>query len=446
MNNFPPTTLDESISEPSPLVIPRAQHPISRRLIDEDALKILYRLHRHGYRAFLVGGCVRDLLLGRPPKDFDIGTNATPSQIKRLFSNCFLVGRRFRLAHIHCANGKVIEVATFRRQPRPEEIPAEPTQQFRFVENVFGTPAEDAFRRDFTINALFYDIATFAVFDYTGGIADLHSRTLKVIGQPEIRFREDPVRMLRAIELAKRLDFTMDDKLLRGLHACAAFIADAAPARIRDRLFELAQRGVLGTILREAAAFGMLAPLLAGYQGNEATFALLERLDERSAAGVPTEEPMFLAALFLERFLAESPPHNGVVNALKITNELLQPHCQYFRIAHGIRHQAQEILVTVGRLLRGPGARGARRLLLHPFFAPALELLSLWSLDHADLEALIRSWRNEPLSGGKNLQENTPQQSPKRSGRPRRRRRNRRKAPGACSTPALSPPSRSPES
>ena len=445
MNTFPPTTPAESISEPSPLVIPRAQHPISRRLIDEDALKILYRLHRHGYRAFLVGGCVRDLLLGRTPKDFDIGTNATPSRIKRLFSNCFLVGRRFRLAHIHCANEKIIEVATFRRQPRPEEIPEEPAQQFRFVENVFGTPAEDAFRRDFTINALFYDIATFAVLDYTGGIADLHSRTLRVIGQPEIRFREDPVRMLRAIELAKRLDFTMDDELIRGLRTCAAFIADASPARIRDRIFELAQRGVLGTILREAAAFGMLAPLLAGYQGQEATFALLERLDERNAAGVPTEESMLLAALFLERFLAGSPPQNGTVNAHKTANGLLQPHCQYFHIAHGLRHQAQEILVTAGRLQRGPDARGARRLLLHPFFAQALELLSLWSLDHADLETLIRSWRSKALSGEKSVQEDAPQQSPKRSGRHRRRRRSRRKAPGEHSSHALPPSSRSPE-
>jgi len=149
-----------------PTILPRSQHCISRKQIDTDSLKVLYRLHRHGYKAYLVGGSVRDLLLGRQPKDFDIGTDATPNQVRKLFRNSFLVGRRFRLAHIRFAGNKLIEVATFRRHPEQSELPDDPQEHFHFVQNVFGSPEEDAARRDFTINALFYDIADFSVIDW----------------------------------------------------------------------------------------------------------------------------------------------------------------------------------------------------------------------------------------------------------------------------------------
>src|ERR1043166_885314 len=198
-----------------PVIVPRAQHPISRRDIDPDALKVLYRLHESGYTAYLVGGSVRDLLLSRRPKDFDIGTSAHPYQVKKLFRNCWIIGRRFRLAHVKFGT-KIIEVATFRRQvaageevvtdgvPAPD--PSTPEgEQLIHHDNTFGTPEEDAFRRDFTINALFYDIATFSVIDYVGGLADLRSGIVRSIGDPDVRLREDPVRMIRAIALAGRL-------------------------------------------------------------------------------------------------------------------------------------------------------------------------------------------------------------------------------------------------
>src|SRR5512134_2156704 len=192
-----------------PTIVPRSSHAISRRDIDPDALKVLYRLHEHNFVAYLVGGSVRDLLLGRRPKDFDIGTSAHPYQIKKLFRNCWIIGRRFRLAHVRFGP-KAIEVATFRRHvlPGTENEPAtagepvaepEPSDLLIRHDNTFGTPEEDAFRRDFTINALFYDIATFSVIDYVGGIDDLHARVIRCIGDPDVRFREDPVRMLRAI-------------------------------------------------------------------------------------------------------------------------------------------------------------------------------------------------------------------------------------------------------
>src|SRR6476646_6245338 len=193
-------------AERAPRIRPRSQHPISRKQIDPDALKVLYRLSAAGYKAYLVGGSVRDLLLGRTPKDFDIGTDAHPQAVRRLFRNCRMIGRRFRLAHILFANGKVVEVATFRRPPAPaaegkgpELLPTE--------DNTFGTPREDAYRRDFTINGLFYDIATYAVIDHVGGLDDLAAGLIRTIGDPDIRFQEDPVRLLRAIKFAARLSF-----------------------------------------------------------------------------------------------------------------------------------------------------------------------------------------------------------------------------------------------
>src|SRR5687768_11253194 len=185
---------------PDPVIIPRSDHPISRQQIDADALKVLYRLRQADHVAYLVGGSVRDLLLGRHPKDFDIGTSAHPYQVKKLFRNCWIIGRRFRLAHVKFGT-KVIEVATFRRQVQPGEeivqdgVPApdahavvKDAEHMLHRDNTFGTPEEDAFRRDFTINALFYDIATFSVIDYVGGLDDLRSGVVRSIGNPEVRF------------------------------------------------------------------------------------------------------------------------------------------------------------------------------------------------------------------------------------------------------------------
>src|SRR5438132_2307972 len=198
----------------TPRIVPRPEHTLSRRDIDPDALKVLARLRQFDHLAYLVGGSVRDLLLGRRPKDFDIGTSAHPYEVKRLFRNCWIVGRRFRLAHVKFGP-KVIEVATFRRQVAAGEevvqdgVPApDPTtpegERLIHHDNTFGTPEEDAFRRDFTINALFYDIATFSIIDYVGGLEDLHARVVRSIGDPDVRLREDPVRMLRAIALSAR--------------------------------------------------------------------------------------------------------------------------------------------------------------------------------------------------------------------------------------------------
>jgi poly(A) polymerase len=245
---------------PDPVIIPRAEHSLSRRDIDPDALKVLYRLHHAGYIVYLVGGSVRDLLLGRTPKDFDIGTSAHPYQVKRLFRNCWIIGRRFRLAHVKFGT-KVVEVATFRRQVPEDEVAAARDDDVAHDpgdvagahaeghahqihrDNTFGTPEEDAFRRDFTVNGLFYDISTFSIIDFVGGIEDLRRRVIRSIGDPNVRFAEDPVRMLRAIVLAARLDFTVDPPVLEAILEHGALMENAAPARLMEEYYKVLRSG-----------------------------------------------------------------------------------------------------------------------------------------------------------------------------------------------------------
>ena len=254
-----------------PRIVPREEHPISRRDIDPDALKVLYRLRQYEYTAYLVGGSVRDLLLGRRPKDFDIGTSAHPYQVKKLFRNCWIIGRRFRLAHVKFGQ-KVIEVATFRRQVAAGEevvqdgVPApDPTtpegEHLIHRDNTFGTPEEDAFRRDFTINALFYDIANFSIIDYVGGLDDLRAGLVRSIGDPDVRLKEDPVRMIRAIALAARLDFTIEPTLLESIRAHRQEIAKSSPPRLLEEYYKILRAGSSEKAFRGLAEVGLLQPI-----------------------------------------------------------------------------------------------------------------------------------------------------------------------------------------
>ena len=256
-----------------PMVVPRAEHAISRKQIDPDALKVLYRLRQSNFAAYLVGGSVRDLLLGRRPKDFDIGTDAHPYQVKRLFKNCWIIGRRFRLAHVRFGP-KTIEVATFRRQLTAAElaIPEEPHDgiplehaghhdRMLHRDNTFGTPEEDAFRRDFTVNALFYDIADFSIIDFTGGLQDLDERVIRCIGDPTERFQEDPVRMIRAVSMASRLDFTIDPPIDTAITAHRGELARSAPARLVEEIYKLLRAGSAEKAFRMLAERRLLEPI-----------------------------------------------------------------------------------------------------------------------------------------------------------------------------------------
>jgi poly(A) polymerase len=239
---------------------------------------VLYRLRQFNYTAYLVGGSVRDLLIGRRPKDFDIGTSAHPYQVKKLFRNCWIIGRRFRLAHVKFGP-KVIEVATFRRQLAPGEevvtdgVPAPihhttaagqepaPDRPHETGDNTFGTPEEDAFRRDFTINALFYDIDSFSVIDYVGGLEDLRAGVVRSIGDPLVRFQEDPVRMMRAVALASRLDFTIDPRSLEAIQVLRHEIARSSPPRLLEEYYKILRGGSSERTFLALASHGLLEPI-----------------------------------------------------------------------------------------------------------------------------------------------------------------------------------------
>src|SRR5436190_6383048 len=273
-----------------PIIIPRSEHPISRQNIDPDALKVLYRLRQFNYIAYLVGGSVRDMLLDRTPKDFDIGTSAHPYEVKRLFRNCWIIGRRFRLAHVKFGT-KIIEVATFRKQipagteeepaaqvptapPAPNEAFKEDNEDVdRLIhhDNTFGTPEEDAFRRDFTLNALFYDIETFSIIDYVGGLEDIRARVIRCIGNPDERFQEDPVRMFRAVALAARLDLTIDPPVVASISRNHGELARSAPPRLMEEIYKVMRAGSAEKTFRGLVETGLLAAIAPEVPGRITT-------------------------------------------------------------------------------------------------------------------------------------------------------------------------------
>lgn len=271
----------------APVVYSRKEHCISRRDIDPDALKVLYRLNRVGHVAYLVGGGVRDLLLGRTPKDFDVGTSAKPNELKRIFKNCFLIGRRFRLAHIRFGQ-KVIETATFRQASQSVGEIIEHAAEGPMEDNTFGTPQTDAFRRDFTVNGLFYNVEDFSVIDWVGGMKDIKGRVIRSIGDPNIRFQEDPVRMLRAVKFASRLGFEIEKKTLAAIKKHHGAILTAAVPRVCEELFRLFPYGKSAKafmLLWETGLLSDLIPELAAHISrnggkNCETFKFLGVLDD----------------------------------------------------------------------------------------------------------------------------------------------------------------------
>jgi poly(A) polymerase len=241
-----------------PVIVPRAKHPISRRNIDPDALKVLYRLHNHGYKAYLVGGGVRDLLLGRKPKDFDVGTDASPKDVRRLFANSVIIGRRFKIVHIRFRNNKIVEVTTFRKKGEEDESrPGLPMMR----DNTFGTPQEDAFRRDITINGLFYNIKDYTIIDYVGGLEDLKSGIIRIIGDPKTRITEDPVRIIRAIRHAARTGFTIEPQTQQAIRELRNNLNHCSAARFHEELIKELKGGYSRETLGLFKEYGILEVL-----------------------------------------------------------------------------------------------------------------------------------------------------------------------------------------
>jgi len=298
---------DSGTKKPKPpKIIPRAAHNVSRNEISKSALKVLYRLHKSGYQAFLVGGCVRDAMLELHPKDFDVATNATPEEVRALFGNCRLIGRRFRLAHVRFGR-EVIEVATFRAAANHKDDDHAHDEEGRIVrDNVYGTIEEDVWRRDFTCNALYYNIADFSIWDYTGGVRDVEQRRLVLIGDPDKRMREDPVRMLRAVRFAAKLGFTIDSAAEKAMVKDVPLLANVPAARLFDEFLKLFQTGFAEEtfdLLRKYKLFAELFPAVDKELNEDPAFlefvrAALKNTDRRVKAG-KSVTPMFLIGVFL---------------------------------------------------------------------------------------------------------------------------------------------------
>jgi poly(A) polymerase len=386
-------------------VIERDAHPISRRSIPENVLKVLYRLHRSGYRAYLCGGSVRDLLMDREPKDFDVATDAHPTEIRRLFRNSRIIGRRFRLVHIIFQDMNV-EVATFRREP--DRGLEENADVLITDDNTFGTPLQDARRRDFTINALFYNIADFSVIDYVGGLEDLDGKQVRVIGDPDVRFREDPVRMMRAIEFASRLEFDIEPKTYAAIVRHRNDILKASPPRVSEEILELLRRGWSRGAIRLLVDSGLLDPLLpevyrAIRSDNTSYFwKMLEVLDRTVQAGRKISDAVLLSVLFLPWIIEELDRENQrrdgkmkIAEVVIFIRDLIQPLCTRMSLAAGTRHQIEQTLETLWRLLEPPTDRRSQfRFVYREPFNDALALLELYALSSGKYVEVFRQWQS----------------------------------------------------
>lgn len=435
----PPRADPVAALEPLPRIRPRNEHPISRRQIDPDALKILYRLRSSGHKGYLVGGSVRDLLLGRVPKDFDVGTDATPQAMRRMFRNCRLIGRRFRLAHILFAEGKVIEVATFRRRPEPLD-PGAP-ELLMTSDNTFGTAREDALRRDFTINGLFYDIADFSVIDYVGGLEDLEAGLVRTIGDPDVRFREDPVRMLRAVEFASRLGFAITPDAYEAILEHRKEIAKSASPRVTEELGQSLGGGhALPTflMLRELGLLDVILPELAEvlrendpehpHGTGHLFWSLLEVLDVERRRGRAFEDAVLFALLFLpvvrdrvRRAVPSGDPLPGVL--LTILEDVVNPVAIRMALPNAVSHRIKQALAMVGRLSHRPEAKVAtRRFVLREAFPTALELFELRAMATGRGLEVAQAWQSL-AERSRSVRESfaLPERPPERAVRRRRR-------------------------
>ena len=376
----------------APVVYERASHCVSRKNIDPDALKVLYRLSRLGHTAYLVGGGVRDLLLGRNPKDFDVGTSATPNEVKKAFRNCFLVGRRFRLAHVRFGE-KVIETATFRQNSQTVGEIIEHAAEGPFEDNTFGTPETDAYRRDFTVNGLFYDIKTFSVIDWVGGMDDLKKGVIRSIGDPMIRFREDPVRMMRAVKFAARLDFRIErgtEKAIRKLHSC---ILAASVPRLCEEVFRLFTYGASEKAFRMMWEFGLLGDLLpdlAAFIGRDggaksSTWTYLSVLDryERAMKARGVDVPNGLRAAVLFAAMAKANPGQARDVIGTMSKALKVPKATYFL--------AVLMLDSVKRLA-APPQKGRRRFVYNRDFQDALDFNRIVARAEGRDEKTLDQW------------------------------------------------------
>lgn len=432
-------------------IIPHKEHRISRKQISPNALRTLYRLHNHGFIAYLVGGCVRDLLLGKTPKDFDIATNATPNEIKRLFRNCFLVGRRFRLAHLHFQD-EILEVSTFRRVALPSDIADTeeaghnkcPSRHIRdgdgmvLRDNLFGTPEEDALCRDFTINSLAYNIADSSVIDCSTGLSDLQQRLIRPIGDPYVRFTEDPVRMLRAVRFSASHSLTIEPAAWEVLCELSFTISRISPSRLYEEILKLFLLGSAQPSFSILDKSGLLAALFPGlsqwiYGNNQRVTVIhsnLQYFDRLFRDGSTPSPALFLAALFgpiLEETaltrLREGFPHQ---QALDVTCAVFMKEiCKTASIPGRVGNQLRAMLALQPSLRRMPPRRPFS-IMRRPEFPDAMAYLRLTAETRSENRTPLEWWDAFLLKVPSVTSGSAINEAPRPKIRRRRRRRRRR--------------------
>lgn len=438
-----------------PKILPRDQHCISRRDLSPAALKVLYRLHERGYKAYLAGGCVRDLMLGRHPKDFDVVTDATPREVKRCFSHCRLIGRRFRLAHVIFGE-EVIEVATFRANSSNDEVveegDAEEADRSRDREenqvnestgvverdNVFGTPEEDAFRRDFTVNALFYSIADFSIIDYVGGLADLEKRVVHAIGDPDVRYQEDPVRMIRALRFACTLGLEIEENTYDAILRQREQLAHASHARMYEEILKFFYSGAMESVFEQWCETGLLDVMFPGFAPwlrEEASEAQVEwirtglrQMDKWKQHGVKASQELLYTLLLApylwarEQAVAVDQPDLPAIERLaEALTQVQRELAQRILIPKRVLFRMMDLLKAQERFRDRRSAERIQRFVRRPYFRDALALFKLDLLARQENQAeLLAAWTQDLRKAGP-VRSEAPDR-PRRS-RPRRRRR-----------------------
>ncbi len=406
---------------------------------------MLYRLHKSGYQAFLVGGCVRDALLDLHPKDFDVATNATPEEVRALFDNCRLIGRRFRLAHVRFGR-EIIETATFRAAANHAADDVAHDEEGRIIrDNVYGSIYEDVWRRDFTCNALYYNIADFSIWDYTDGMQDVERRRLVLIGDPDTRLREDPVRMLRAVRFAAKLDFSIDESVVKSMRKHVDLLGNVPAARLFDEFLKLFQSGFAERtfdLLREHGLFAQMFPatdeeLEADSSYEEFVRAALRNTDRR-VAQEKSVTPMFLIGVFFWAptvRLAEilrSEEKISESQALSLASyELMAEQQKRISIPKRFSIPMREMLALQPRFTNQRGKR-AMKFLEHKRFRAAYDFMVLLSeVGKAD-EQMAEFWTNVQDQSAEERAKSFEMGAP--AGKKRKRRRRKKKAPAATSS------------
>jgi poly(A) polymerase len=417
--------------------------------LDPDALKVVLRLHQHDHQAYMVGGCVRDLLLGRKPKDFDIATSATPNEVRAIFRNCRLIGRRFRLAHVYFKGGKIIEVSTFRANPTEVEPPGAPEEEGEAGgedllithDNVFGTAQQDARRRDFTINGLFYDVAEGRVIDYVRGRRDLDERFIRTIGDPEVRMREDPVRILRAVRFAAKLGLDIESRTYAAMEGAVEDLPRCAPARLLEETFRLIRGGVSAPALKLLDALDALKLLLPpvnaylkqhGKEGEKTFYSFAEALDRRVASGEALDDAILLATLLvpISRVTPqEESQEGGRPSVSQQVEELLSSFVQSARLPRRIAERCR-MLMLAQRTLSGERRRRSGAFRRHPLFGEALTVFEMTVEATGEGREQLEAWKAGEVPPPRAEASGDAEGSDPGGQRKRKRRRRRRRPSG----------------